>query len=94
VKSRQRYTPKTPKRRTTLTLPADSLLRSEHIARAREVNLSTVIAEVISDGLWTHAAAERSEEVLGAYKKAFTGFSTAEMAVLDGILIEPVTKRG
>jgi hypothetical protein len=56
--------------------------------------LSTIIAEALSDGLRTHTAAERSEEVLGAYKKAFTGFSAAEMAVLDGILLEPATKRG
>jgi hypothetical protein len=74
-------------------LPADSLLRAEHIARARQVTLSTVIAEALSDGLQTHSAAERSEEILGAYKKAFTGFSNAEMATLDGILLEPAAKR-
>ena len=94
MKSRQRRTTNTAKRRTTLTLPADSLLRAEHIASARKVKLSTVVGEALSEGLRSHAAAERSEEVLGAYKKAFTGFSTAEMAVLDGILLEPVTKRG
>jgi len=34
--------------------------------------------------LQTHTAAERSEAVMAAYKKAFTGFSNAEMAILDG----------
>jgi post-segregation antitoxin (ccd killing protein) len=90
---RRRHTADTAKRRTTLTLPADSLLQAERIARARRVNLSTVIAEALSDGLRTHAAAQRSEEVLNAYKKAFTGFSDLEMLVLDGILLESATKR-
>ena len=93
MRSRQRYTTNTAKRRTTLPLPADSLLRAEHIARARQVTLSTVIAEALSNGLQTHTAAERSEAVMAAYKKAFTGFSNAELATLDGILLEPAAKR-
>jgi citrate lyase beta subunit len=72
-----------------LTLPTDSVVRAERIARARKVNLSTVIAEDLSDGLRAHNAAERSEEVLSAYKRALNGFSAGEMAVLDGILLEP-----
>jgi hypothetical protein len=58
---------------------------------ARQVNLSTVIAEALSDGLWKHAAAERSQEVLSAYKKAFIGFSDEKMLTLDGILLEPAS---
>jgi hypothetical protein len=76
-----------------LTLPADSLTRAARIARSRKVNLSTVISEALSDGLRMHAAAERSEQVLSAYKKAFAGFSDVEMLVLDGVLLEPVAKR-
>ena len=90
MKPRRRRTAATATRRTTLTLPTDSLLQAERIARARGLNLSTVIAEAISDGLRIRAAAQRSEEVLCAYKKAFTGFSDDEMSVLDGILL---TKR-
>ena len=81
------------KRRTTLTLPADSLLQAERIARAKRVNLSTVISEALSDGLRMHAAAERSNEVLSAYKRAFTGFSDEEMLVLDGVVLEPPSRR-
>ena len=62
------------KRRITLTLPAESLLQAERIARARKVSLSTFISEALSDGLRMHTAAERSDEVLSAYKRAFTGF--------------------
>ena len=72
-----------------MTLPADSLLRAEHIARARQVTLSTVIAEALANGLQTHTAAERSEAVMAAYKRAFTGFSNAEMAILDGYCSSP-----
>ena len=81
------------KRRTTLTLPADSLLRAERIARAKRVNLSTVISEALSDGLRMHAMAERSDEVLSAYKRAFTGFSDEEMSILDGVFLQPPARR-
>lgn len=77
------------KRRTTLTLPADSLAQAERIARARKVNLSSVISEALSEGLRVHASAERSEQVLSAYKKAFSGFTDEEMKILDGIILEP-----
>ena len=93
MKPQRRRTADTAWRRTTLTLPADSLLQAERIARARQVNLSTVISEALSDGLRTRAAAERSEAVLSAYKKAFAGFSDEEMSILDAVLLEPATKR-
>ena len=93
MKARRRHNAETARRRTTLTLPADSLLQAERIARARKVTLSTVISEALSDGLRAHTAAERSEEVLKAYRKAFTGFTDEEMLVLDGILLEPAGRR-
>jgi hypothetical protein len=80
------------KRRTTLTLPADSLQKAERIARAKKTNLSTVISEALSEGLRSHTAAERSEEVLAAYRKAFSGFTDEEVAVLDGIIVEPAPR--
>jgi post-segregation antitoxin (ccd killing protein) len=76
-----------------LTLPADSLTQAERIARARKVNLSTVISEALSEGLRLHTAAERSEQVLDAYKRAFAGFSEEQTLVLDGVLLEPVRNR-
>ena len=81
------------KRRTTLTLPADSLRQAERIARAKRVNLSTVISEALSDGLQMQAAADRSDEVLSAYKSAFTGFSEEEILVLDGVALESAARR-
>jgi hypothetical protein len=78
------------KRRTTLTLPSDSLMQAERIARARQVSLSTVISEALAEGLRLHAATERSEQVLNGYKKAFKGFSNEELLLLDGVLLEPV----
>jgi post-segregation antitoxin (ccd killing protein) len=38
-------------RRTTLTLPVASLPEAERIARARNLNLSAVIAEALNAGL-------------------------------------------
>jgi hypothetical protein len=83
----------TKKRRTTLTLPVDSLAQAERIARARKVTLSTVISEAVSEGLRVQTALERSEQVFEAYKKVFSGFTDDEMAILDGIILQPVRKR-
>lgn len=87
-----RLSPPLKKRRTTLTLPADSLTEAQRIARTRKVNLSTVIAEALCEGLRLQAAAERSEEVLEGYKKAFSGFSDEEMSILDGVILEPAAR--
>jgi post-segregation antitoxin (ccd killing protein) len=84
---------KNKKQRTTLTLPSDSLTKAKNIARARGVNLSTVISEALSAGLRLHAATERSEEVLNAYRRAFSGFTEVERALLDGIVLEPAPRR-
>ena len=77
------------KRRTTLTLPVPSLMEAERIARARNLNLSTVIAEALNAGLRMQTAAERADEVLDNYRKAFSGFSPEEAAILDGVILEP-----
>ena len=84
--------PRAAKRRTTLTLPAAALQQAEKIARRRSVNLSTVVSEVLSEGLRLHTAAERSQEVLDGYRRAFHGFSEEEMALLDGVILEPVER--
>jgi post-segregation antitoxin (ccd killing protein) len=80
------------KRRTTLTLPAESLTQAARIARARRVNLSTVISEALSEGLRQHAVAEHAEDVLEAYRRAFAGFTEDEISVLDGVMLAPRTK--
>ena len=87
---RQHNAGATKKRRTTLTLPADSLAQAERIARVRKVSLSTVISESLSESLRLNKAAERSQEVLKAYQNPFSGLSDDEMAILDGIILEPV----
>jgi hypothetical protein len=80
------------KRRTTLTLPAESLTEAHRIARRRKVNLSTVIAEALNEGLRLQTAAERGAEVLERYKKAFSGFSDEEISILDGVILEPAVR--
>jgi len=78
------------KRRTTLTLPSDSLLQAQKIAHSRRVNLSTVISEVVSAGLRLENARHRRNQILEDYRRAFTGFSEDELAILDGVILEPV----
>ena len=93
MNQKSRYSGHPQKRRTTLTLPADSLTQAERLARARKVNLSTVISEALSEGLRLQTAGERSDKVLNAYKNAFSGFSNEELSILDGIVLEPVVDR-
>jgi hypothetical protein len=57
-------------------LPADCLAQAERISRARKVSLSVVVSEAVSDGLRLHAAAERSQQVLNAYKKVLLASPT------------------
>jgi hypothetical protein len=76
------------KRRTTLTLPAESLIEAQRIAHAKNVNLSSVIAEALHAGLRLQTGPERRDEVLESYRKAFSGFSDEEMSILDGIIPE------
>ena len=64
-------------------------MQAQNIARARHVNLSTVISEVVSAGLQLEDAKRRRNEILDNYKKAFTGFSAEELAILDGVIHQP-----
>jgi hypothetical protein len=80
------------KRRTTITLAVDSLSQAERIARSRKVSVNTVISEALSEGLRVHTALDRSDEVLDSYRKAFSSFSDDEMALLDGVVMQPAGK--
>ena len=90
---RSPISPQPKKRRTTLMLPADSLDQAQRIAHAKKLNLSVVIAEALSEGLRLQTAAERRDEVLESYKRAFSGFSDEEMSILNGVVIESRTER-
>jgi len=75
-------------RRTTLTLPSQCLELAERIAKKRHMNLSSVVGEALNRGLREEEQIQRSESVLESYKKAFAGFSSDELLLLDGILTE------
>ena len=67
----------------------ESLAQAERIARARNVNLSAVVSEALTEGLRVHTVAARSEELLAAYRKPFEGLSDDQVAILDGVIVEP-----
>ena len=71
-----------------MTLPSESLATAERIARARNVNLSTVISEALEKGLRATLAAERSAQVLAAYRRAFCGLTDEEVNMLDGVMLQ------
>ena len=52
-----------------------------------------MIAEALSEGLRRQTTAERTEAVLEGYRKAFSGFSDEEMDILDGVILERVSRR-
>jgi hypothetical protein len=81
------------KRRTTFTLPAESLATAQRIAHPRKVSLSSVVKEALDAGLRLQMAGERSEEVLASYRRAFSSFSDEEIAILDGIVLESPSRR-
>ena len=76
-----------------MSLPAESLREALRIARNRKVDLSTVIGEALAEGLRLKAAAERGSEVIDRYKRAFSGFAEEEIAILDGVTLEPATRK-
>ena len=78
-----------PKKRTTLTLPASALKQAEKLAAERQVTLSAVVAEALEDGLSLRSRTRRAEQVLAAYRTAFSGFTEQERLLLDGIELEP-----
>jgi hypothetical protein len=76
-----------------LTLPAESLSQAERIARLRGVNVSVFVGEALTEAVRRHATAARAEELLAAYKRPFEGLSDEEMALLDGVVMEPIGKK-
>lgn len=81
-------TPTPTRRRTTLTLPTESLEQAERIAKARNSSISAVVGEALVDGLRIQLAAERSDEIVRSYQQIFSAFSEDEMMILDGIIPE------
>lgn len=90
-KGRRRETSR--KRRTTLTLPEISLREAERLARARNVNLSTVVSEALAEGLRLRQAIRQSDRILQDFRQAFAGFTTEETMLLDGVILESAQDR-
>lgn len=63
--------------------------RAEKIAAERHVTLSAEVAEALEDGLTMRSRTRRAEQVLAAYRLAFSGFTEEERLLLDGIELEP-----
>ncbi|MDX2180820.1 MAG: hypothetical protein SFV18_14580 [Bryobacteraceae bacterium] len=89
----RRRVPIPAKRRTTLTLPTDSLRQVEALAMQKGVTASAIVAGMISDGLSAQAAAKRGRDVVEAYRRAFDGFTEEERLLLDGIVLDPLPPR-
>lgn len=75
-------------RRTTLTLPESSLREAERIARSRNVNLSTVVAEALGSALEEQRKRQRVDDIMESYRQAFQGLDERELMILDGIIPE------
>lgn len=87
-------TAKNKKRRTTLTIPVDTLAAAERIARMRNVNLSVIVSEVLDEGLRAKEAealeGQRRVQAWEKYRDSLSCLTDEEMLVLDGIIMEPV----
>jgi len=82
------------KRRTTLTIPVETLAAVERIARIRKVNLSVIVSEVLDEGLRAKEAAalegERRVQAWEKYRQSLSRLTGEEMLLLDGIIMEPL----
>ena len=89
-----RVAAKAKKRRTTLTIPVETLAAAERIARMRKVNLSVIVSEVLEEGLRAKEAAalegERRVQAWEKYRESLSRLTDDEMLLLDGIIMEPV----
>jgi hypothetical protein len=81
------------KRRTTLTLPADAIAQAKRLAGAKDVSLGTIVSQALTEGLRIQLAAERSRELLEAFRKPYEGLSDEEMMILDGVILEPKRRK-
>lgn len=57
------------------------------------MNVGIVIAEALADGLRLQTGAERAEQVIEGYTRAFSGFWDEEIAILNGVILEPRARR-
>jgi hypothetical protein len=87
-------TAKNNKRRTTLTIPVETLAAAERIARLRKVNLSVIVSEVLEEGLRAKETAalegQRRVQAWEKYRESLSQLTDEEMLLLDGIIMEPV----
>jgi len=87
-------TAKNNKRRTTMTIPVETLAAADRIARLRKVNLSVIVSEVLDEGLRAKEAAalegQRRVQAWEKYRESLSHFTDEEMLLLDGVIMEPV----
>lgn len=85
-------TAKNGKRRTTLTIPVETLAAAERIARLRKVNLSVIVSEVLEEGLRAKEAAalegERRVQAWEAHRRSFARLTKEEQQALSGIFMD------
>jgi post-segregation antitoxin (ccd killing protein) len=74
--------------RTTISLPAASLAAAKRTAKARNINLSAVVAEALDESIKQRQARERAAAAWARYQRAFAGFSEEELMLLDGVVME------
>ena len=80
------------KRRTTLTLPVTALRHAERVARDRNVNVSTVVGEVLERDRRTYADGERRKAAWDAYCESRRRLTEEQLMVLDGIILSPANR--
>jgi hypothetical protein len=60
------------------------------IAQTEHSTVSAIIARALAKGLPLLEEANKGDEVLASYRKAFEGFSEEELLLLEGIVLEPI----
>jgi len=85
-------TAKNKKRRTTLSIPVETLAAAERIARLRKVNLSVIVSEVLEEGLRAKEAAalegQRRVQAWEAHRQSFARLTKEDQQALSGIFMD------
>jgi hypothetical protein len=63
------------------------------VARLRNVNVGTVIGEVLEQDRLNRAEAQRRVAAWNAYRESHLGLSEEQWMILDGFIVQPKAKR-
>ena len=83
---------KNKKRRTTLSIPIETLAAAQRVADIRKVDLSVIVSEVLEEGLRAKEAAalegQRRVQAWEAHRQSFAWLTKEQQQALSGVFMD------